>query len=287
MDFAEEIKPKILSVLRFTIALCQKHGLRYYACGGTMLGAVRHGNIIPWDDDIDIYMPRPDYERFLDLKASLSGSGIDIVSLRDKDYPIPFAKIMDTQSTIWEQEEYPYLVGAYVDVFPLDYYEGSDEAITAHMYKCKKYFSRYYNTLCAKPFTYSSKLWREGQHVPAMTSLVYALLLRPFRSFFLQKFNELCLAKTVEGGSRCVCNTQWEGRIFRSEWFEDCIEMPFADMTIPVPRQYDKYLTLLYGNYMQLPPEHQRVTNHPTVFYDLHHRLSLQEVKAMLRKQHG
>lgn len=287
MAFADEIKPKILRVLRFTIQLCQQHGLRYYACGGTMLGAVRHGNIIPWDDDIDIYMPRADYERFLDLKDSLVGSGFDIVSLRDKGYPIPFAKIMDTDSTIWELKEFPYIVGAYVDVFPLDYYEGSDEAITAHMYKCKKFFSRYYNTLCATPFVYAHTLWKGGQHMPAITGLVYALLLRPFRALFLRKFNELCVAKTVEGGSRCVCNTQWEGRIFLSEWFDDCVEMPFSDMTIPVPRQFDKYLTLLYGDYMQLPPEEKRVTNHPTVFTDLNKRLTMQQVKTLLRKKNG
>ena len=84
---------QILHVFKYTVKFLQKHNLRYVACGGTVLGAVRHQNFIPWDDDIDIYLPRADYERLLDLKEECRKDGFDVLSLRDKGYYLPFAKV--------------------------------------------------------------------------------------------------------------------------------------------------------------------------------------------------
>jgi len=72
--------------------------------------------------------------------------------------------------------------------------------------------------------------------------------------------------------------TQWEGRIFRTEWFSDVVELPFETTTVTVPRAYDEYLTLLYGDYMQLPPPEKRIS-HPHFFTNLEHRLTLDEVR--------
>jgi phosphorylcholine metabolism protein LicD len=82
-------------------------------------------------------------------------------------------------------------------------------------------------------------------------------------------------------GPKCVCVTQWEGRIFQSEWFKDVIEVPFEDTTLIIPRDYDAYLKTLYGDYMQLPPEEKRMS-HPHYFLDLNNRLTLSEARQRL-----
>jgi lipopolysaccharide cholinephosphotransferase len=109
--------------------LCEENNLQYFACGGTCIGAVRHNNIIPWDDDIDVLMPRDDYYKFLDLKSKLQGTGYDIISYRDSDYYFPFSKFINTNTTIWESRKRNRIIGAFIDVFPLYTTDLPDEQI--------------------------------------------------------------------------------------------------------------------------------------------------------------
>ena len=89
---------------------------------------------------------------------------------------------------------------------------------------------------------------------------------------------------TGASGKKCVCVTQWEGRIFQTQWFRDVIELPFETTTVTVPRDYDAYLRLLYGDYMQLPPEDKRVP-HPEYFICLDHRYTIDEVREMKKRR--
>ncbi len=116
-----EYKKKLRQVMKAFIAFCDEHDLNYYVSGGTAIGVVRHQGIIPWDDDIDVYMLRPDYEKFLSLRDTLSKSKYEITDFTNGSYPLQvFAKFSDKTTTVWEYKDSPYITGVWVDVFPLD-----------------------------------------------------------------------------------------------------------------------------------------------------------------------
>lgn len=276
LSHQDPLKAKLLETFLFTKDFLSKHDMTYVGCGGTVLGAVRHQGFIPWDDDIDIYMPRSDYERLLTMGDELRPLGYDIISVADKGYYMPFAKISDRNSTIWEFEHLPLIMGVYIDIFPLDEFNEPDEAITARQYRSHFYFDKYINAL--SHYTLGSLfqcLLRGNIHGAGLRILNLWRKRNPQR--YLQAF--LDFERTYAGGSgeKCVCVTQWEGRIFQTQWFHDVIELPFESTTVAVPRDYDAYLTLLYGDYMTLPPEEKRVS-HPHYFTDLQHRYTLEQV---------
>lgn len=113
-------KEILCNTMKSFINICKEHNLQYYACAGTCLGAIRHKGMIPWDDDIDVLMPRSDYDKFLALKQKLQGTGYEIVDSNNQFYNQWFAKFSDANTTIVEITDFPIVFGVYVDIFPLD-----------------------------------------------------------------------------------------------------------------------------------------------------------------------
>jgi lipopolysaccharide cholinephosphotransferase len=313
------LKTRLLEVFQFAKEFFQQHNLRYIGCGGTVLGAIRHKGFIPWDDDIDLYMPRKDYEQLLQLAPEFQGTGYELLHWNNQtltsqssyslptregqggsltsqssyslptregqggslnsQYYMPFAKIADCRSTIWEFRHLPFLFGVSIDIFPLDEFDEADEVITARQYRSHYYFDKYLNAVSR----YSCKdmlqaLCKADVHRLGVQVLSKWRGRNPRK--YLQAFRQFEETYKHNGpGPKCVCVTQWEGRIFQSEWFHDVIEVPFEDTTLIIPRAYDAYLRKLYGDYMQLPPEEKRVS-HPHYFFDIDHRLTLEELRA-------
>ena len=284
------LKTRLLEVFQFAKEFFQQHNLRYIGCGGTVLGAIRHKGFIPWDDDIDLYMPRKDYEQLLQLAPEFQGTGYELLhwdnltlnsqlSTLNSQYYMPFAKIADCHSTIWEFRHLPFLFGVSIDIFPLDEFDEADEVITARQYRSHYYFDKYLNAVSR----YSCKdmlqaLCKADVHRLGVQVLSKWRSRNPRK--YLQAFRQFEETYKHNGpGPKCVCVTQWEGRIFQSEWFHDVIEVPFEDTTLIIPRAYDAYLRKLYGDYMQLPPEEKRIS-HPHYFFDIDHRLTLEELRS-------
>ena len=111
----------LVEVFSTFISFCTRHQLRYFCAGGTAIGAVRHQGMIPWDDDIDVCMPRPDYERFRKLWHEQPVEDYELIGPESDDaYPLPSLKLCNAHTTLVEFAEIPYLTGLYIDIFPVD-----------------------------------------------------------------------------------------------------------------------------------------------------------------------
>ena len=173
-----DIRPLQLRILKNLLAVdkvCKEHNLRYYIMAGTMLGAVRHKGFIPWDDDLDIGMPRADYDLLMaNAKEWLPKPYEAVCAENDKEYPLPFAKVQDADTTLIERMHLKYLGGVYIDIFPLD---GVPESRMAQrMHFCKV---RILQTCTLSDSSRSIQAWKRPQF---MDTAIMQKAFYPYRS---------------------------------------------------------------------------------------------------------
>ena len=127
------MKQLLLSLLDKFVAVCEQYHLQYYLAAGSVLGAVRHKGLIPWDDDIDVYMPRADYEKLQTIPDEVWGEDMRLATWRKtKNYTYDFLKLELTNTTVIERYHPLYVGGVFLDVFPVDVYP-SDKETVAHL----------------------------------------------------------------------------------------------------------------------------------------------------------
>lgn len=252
----EELHSALLTILVEFDRICRKHDLKYSLCYGTLLGAVRHKGFIPWDDDVDVIMPRPDYEKFYLLAHQGELSEHFMLSEdRGKKAFYPFCKLLDDRYMIksWSHLEVPYL---YVDIFPLD--GASDDPK-----ELKKQFSR--------RFRYNAISALARWAVPDRKRyLLLRLLGLPFYLFgtlygnprAARNANKYALMYDYDKHERCgnfaFGESQW---VFQKDKLFTVEEMPFEDKKFLCMKSYDEFLTMIYGNYMKLPPLDKQITH--------------------------
>lgn len=251
----DEIKSIEVGILKYIAGICDEYGLRYYLAYGTLLGAIRHKGFIPWDDDIDIAMPRADYDKLVKIFNDRRGeSRYDCMSPLDAGYYYDFAKVIDTTTFVQEKNVLPARCGVWVDIFPMDGLNKKD--VLTH-YKLMLYgrcraFSVY------SKFPHKTK----GLAVP----LEY-LFWRMCRIIGYPTFMNSCvwLSQKYKYGS-----TDWLGiassfpaskKYMKKEWFADCVDVDFEGCQFKAPIGFHDILTEYYGDYMQLPSEDKRVSH--------------------------
>lgn len=237
---------RMLEILIEVDKICRKHNIPYWLDYGTLLGAVRHGGFIPWDDDVDISMMKEDYDRFLDIAPKELPEQFAVQNLStDKYYSLTFTKIVDKKSKtidstgVYSQSKRKYQ-GLWVDIFPV--IKGN-----VHL---RLWLDRLYGGC-----------YRRVHHfAPFSISVVISYILYPFAWLAKQLMSFFCSFcddnlrmddfGTIENESKC------------QKFYDDFIptkEMMFENHPFLVPNKHDKVLTYYYGDYMKLPNEEQRV----------------------------
>lgn len=284
-DFDKKYRDILFDTLKFTIDFLHKNNLNYYVAYGTAIGAVRHHNMIPWDDDVDIYMPRKDYETLIMLSTKLRNSNYHFVSLEtEKSYYLPFGKIFDKRTTILEYEQFVYVVGVYIDIFPLDYTDESIDIIKKHLSDRRKEIIRFQECISEYTVDYFKRTVRDLHPFRFLIGMK-KLFFRNSKEDMLNKVIGVDTIFNSERGKYIVSSADFvsPNNIYLSEWFKKTCEMPFGNMKVLLPDNYDLYLRSIYGDYMTLPPKEQRVHKHPHFYINLSERLNLKEVRKRVR----
>ncbi len=262
---ASEIKSCSLDILLFIDQLCKKHNITYYLCGGTLLGAVRHQGFIPWDDDIDIMLPRKEYNKLLECFPS-DDKYVIRKPLVDKGYPYPYAKVMDNNTIKYENFRSQYLVGGIdVDVFPID-------ALPSDNVQCIAYFKEIEKIGLKLDFLKLTSF--KGRNIMSTTAKYLCSYYYRAKQFcglistekVLSQY--VTLAQRYNGiASECcgITSISHYGIKERniSKDYVPTVLVSFENHQFPAPGCYKTYLSNLYGkNFMELPPVDKRVTHH-------------------------
>ena len=290
-EFDIVYKQKLLDTFKFLIDFLNKKDLRWWAAYGTIIGAVRHHGLIPWDDDIDIWMPRCDYEKLISMHKEFFDCSqgryvIDHITI-NSSYHAKFAKVMDINTTIQTKKFIPFVKGVFIDVFPLDSSNDNVQAILCTKNRMQKAWKEYFQYDWHYSF---SDVVDAGFSI----GLIIKVLKTNIKKDSKAKYNALEKALTIEkeiskdsyeGSRNCfsIFGFYNERDIFNPDWFSDYTEMLFEGFMIRIPIGYDELLTQIYGDYMTPPPVDKRIPRHKPYYINLNERLTLEEIAQRVK----
>ena len=252
----DEMKRLQLDILADVADFCDKNGIRYFLSGGTMLGAVRHKGFIPWDDDIDIQMPRPDYNRFIQeyVHPYYEVCCWD----KDKSFLCTYTKVSDSRTIINENSNFGREIGVNIDIFPVDGLPKGEKEIERTVSKMKALWGF---VVCATVRDISQRTLIKKTEITLMRAF--------YKIFPLQSLFTGIAIKNAQkypfDNSDKVATLVWgygKREVISHSTASEYIQTEFESYRFNIPRNYEDYLSHIYGDYMKLPPESERVYKH-------------------------
>ncbi len=241
--------------------ICEEKGLTFWLSNGTLLGAVKYGGFIPWDDDVDIMMPREDYDRFVALTAEDTAPWQLICREQTPGWKYPYAKLTDPETLVREGEfdlgaEY----GLFLDIFPVDSWVGN--------YRLACLQARYCGLLCRFLYTSTSASFQTRKR-GLKRGILWGIYL------FSKTFGSEVFCRGILGQARrgrqqktapyigSICWAPYGVReVLDRTWFDTLTQVRFEGNAYPAPGGYEQYLTRFYGDYRKDPPPEKQKSNH-------------------------
>lgn len=266
-----ELQKIEFDLLKIFVEFCKKHDLKYYLSDGTALGAVRHSGFIPWDDDIDVCMPRYDYDRFIELGSKEFTGDVFLQTYKTDPYFVyAFAKLRNSKTTYVESyfKHSKINHGVWIDIFPLD-------GLSYKNTKKRKLINMRLKSVW--PWIYICFPRSATKRIRAkwfLIDLIYNGFM--YFNYFLNansistKHVEKKMKKYDYEKSYYITNYLAgisTKKVFTKDIFGEGKKMIFEGLEVIVPEKYDEYLRILYGDYMKLPPEEKRVSKHNNAGY--------------------
>ena len=257
-----KVEQEILDVIH---SVCTEHGLRYSLAYGTLIGAVRHGGFIPWDDDIDLVMPREDYEKLLSIWNDAAPEGYILQNIRtNPDYTNTFSKIRKNHTTFLQDDaerEKEYHKGVFVDIFP------GDRVAPGKLPRMMQYVACAINLLYTRGYSSGSAgvIGMVERILLAMPKGVRPAM-RNATEKFIRRWNgreelQWFFPSTIVAARKYHAATL----------FEEQKQIQYCGKQYWCVADYDAFLRVEYGDYMQLPPEEERVWKHHPILIDFEH----------------
>lgn len=264
-----QVQKTSLKLAKYLSDFCDKNGLLCYLCGGGAIGSIRHQGFIPWDDDLDFFMPREDYEKLLVLWNSQEHNNQYTLLRSSKDYNDrnSFTTLRDQETTFIKtyQVDLDIVHGIQIDIFPLD-----TAPTKNYQKKAQKFWALVYAIYCSQQVPQN-----HGKFFAGLGKLLLDFAPSQLNRYHIWKYAEKQMTKYNSQDTGLVTELcvgpRYMGNVYLKKDFLSAIKVPFEDTELPIPIGYDSYLTQVFGDYMQLPPEDQQIAHHETIFIDPSH----------------
>ena len=254
------MQKKLLEMIAKLHDYCIYYNIKYYAVGGTMLGMARHNGFIPWDDDMDIGMPRPDYERFLkQVKIDpIDGCSVESSDSNDPLFLFPYTKLYDISTTLIENSNRPLKRGIYIDIFPIDGFGDSLKEAKNHYSSIQ--FRK--NLLTLRLMSKDKRRVWYKRLLLFLVQSIPACMINEKR--LIKDIESLCRKKDYE---RCALVGNAVGawglkEVMSREYYGTPRLYKFENLSLLGVERFDEYLTHVYNNWRQLPPLEKQVSHH-------------------------
>ena len=281
-----DLQDKMLDILKYFISVCEKYDLRYWLAGGTLLGAVRHQGFIPWDDDLDVLMPRDDYEKLWELMGNgkVDDNFILCRTTRERNYHHRVMQIVDVNTTFIHSRSKNEDIeqGVYIDIIPLD--DCPSNPVQKFLQFCNSILFSVYN-IQQKPEYNGGKMTRI---INLGTDILLGLVKSQEARYKAWTKAEKRMIKYDPAKCthyKCITSQFRELAIeYPKEWFGER-KMQFEDIQAVVPMNAEGYCSVMYGDYMKLPPKEMQKVRHRTEYIDLNNSYKIYRGKYYMAEK--